>query len=67
MGNAVPEECVSNALQEDECTWTLSSGQNGVQVWEEWRPIVELMEEDEEEVDKEADVGKGPPHWRLGA
>ena len=45
----------------------MSSGWDGVQVWEEWKPMVELMEEDEEESDEEVDLGYPPPleTWHL--
>ena len=32
MGEVVPGECITNVLQEDEHTWTLSLGQDGAQV-----------------------------------
>ena len=62
MGVVVPGECITNALQEDKCTWTLSSGWDGAQVW---RPMVELMGEDEEKVDEVVDMMKGYPSGDL--
>ena len=60
MGGVIPGELVTNALQEDEYTWILSSGRDGMQVWEEWRPVVEPVEKYEEELNEKADMGEGP-------
>ena len=51
-------------LQEDKHT-RISPRQDGAQVWEEWRSIVEPIEEDEKEVDEEVDVGEVPPTGDL--
>ena len=35
VGEVIPGECISNALYENECTWTLSLDWDWVQVWEQ--------------------------------
>ena len=70
MGEIILGECITNALQEDECIWTLSSDRDRVQMWEEWKlaadctvaacyAMAELMEEDKEQVYQEADMEEG--------
>ena len=48
MGEVVPGESITNVLQEDKRTQT-SPRWDAVQLWEEWRPAAEPMEEDKEE------------------
>ena len=70
MVEVIPGECITNVLHKNKCTWTLSAGWDGVQMWEEWKltmdyaavviqAMVELMEEDEKEADEEVEVGEG--------
>ena len=43
MGEVIPGEFISTELHKNECIQTLSLGQHGAQMWEEWKLAVDYV------------------------